>query len=207
MYNNRENLLRWLRALFYIHLASCLLSALTLTSTVFSFSVGSWYTWAQRAFSLGVAVCLILLPGHYPLAGMAKVLGLLCTLLSLYLYPLLNAWGVRLDAASYGEVIHWLSNGSMVLGMIAMVLEYITHAKVTPGDRYKWYILLICSLAVTVISTLLVDFLQPMLDGMSQENLRLFIKLWNGSARFLDLSVSVVYLVLLHRIIHTTEEA
>ena len=64
MNENRATLLRWLKVLFYIHLAGCLLSALNLAATAVPFSLGTWYTWAQRGVNLAVAVALLLLPGN-----------------------------------------------------------------------------------------------------------------------------------------------
>ncbi len=206
MNDNREKLLRWLQVLFYIHLAGVLLSVLALASTAFSFAVGIWSTWAQRAVSLGLAVCLYLLPGRYRYAGMVKALGLLCSLVSLVLFRLLYAYGVQIDAAVYGRVINWLSRGAMVLSIVALCLEYTTHAQVVPADKTKWYILLGCSLAVTMLSYATMYILQPILQTMEMEEYLHFSKAWNVVVRSLGLVLSVANLVLLHRLVRHQEE-
>lgn len=202
MNENRETLLRWLKVLFCIQLAGCLLSALTLLSTAVPFSVGGWYTWARRAVSLGIAVCLYLLPGRYRLAGMVKALSLMCVLISLAVYPVLYACGVQLTGAGYAKIYALLAGASEVLALIAMSLEYITHASTVPGDKSKWYIFLGCSLAVTVLSSVSVALMQPLLPDLTVQ----FIRLWNLGARTLSLAVSVVYLVLLRRVICAQQE-
>lgn len=202
MNENRETQLRWLRGLFYIHLAGCLLSALALASTVFTFAVGSWYTWAQRAVSLGIAVCLYLLPGRYRLAGMAKALSLMCILISLAVYPVLYALGVQLAGVGYAKIYALLAGASEVLALIALSLEYIAHTSTVPGDKPKWYIFLGCSLAVTALSVVSVKLMQPLLPDLTVQ----FIRLWNFGARTLSLAVSVVYLVLLRRVICVQRE-
>lgn len=206
MYENRENLLRWLRTLFYIHLTGCLMSALALASTVFTFAVGGWYTWAQRFVSLGIAVCLYLMPGRYSYAGMAKALALLCTLVSLVLFRLLNAYGIQMQGATYMRVLNWLSHGTTVLALVALFLEYTAHAAAAPRDRTKWYIFLGCSLVVAVLSVVSVKLMQPVFDEMVKEGVYRWIKLWNIGARTLSLAGSIVYLILLHRVICAQQE-
>ena len=206
MYDNREKLLRWLKVLFYIQLASTLLLTLTLASTMFGFTVGSWYTWAQRAVSLGVAVSLYLLPSRYRLAGMAKALSLMCILIALAFYPVLYALGVQLTGTGYAKIYALLAGASEVLALIAMSLEYIMHAVNSREDKTKWHILLGCSLAISLLSSVAVALLQPVLNDMAQAGELWLIKLWNVSARSLSLGVSVIYLVLLHRMIRKQEE-
>ena len=87
----------WLWGLFWLHVAACLLPFFGHLPAF----VGSWYPWAQRAVSLGIVVCLYLLPGRYRLAGMAKALGLLCSLISLVFYRVLYPIGVQLDPEGY----------------------------------------------------------------------------------------------------------
>lgn len=206
MYANRENSIRWLRGLFYIHLAGCLLSALALLSTAIPFAVGSWYTWTQRAMSLGIVVCLYLLPGRYRLAAMAKALGLLCGLISLVFYRVLYGFGVQLDAEGYELAYTLLGRASDILALIAMILEYTAHANTAPDHKQKWYIFLGCSLAVTLISSVVAALLQPVFNEMVNEGSYGWIKLWNIGARTLSLAVSIIYLVLLQRVIHTQQE-
>lgn len=206
MNENKETALRYLRPLFFIELAGCLLAALALIATLVPFSVGIWYNWVQRAVALGAAVCLFLLPGRYRYAGMVKVLGLVCSLVSLVLFRLLYAYGLQLDAVVYGGAINWLSGGATVLGFVALFLEYTTHAQIAPGEKAKWYILLGCSLAVSLISSVAVWLLQPLMDQMVQAGELWLIKLWNILSHSLSLGVSVIYLVLLHRTIRIHRE-
>lgn len=203
MQENRENLLRWLRVLFYIHLAGSLLSALALAATAVPFSLGSWYTWARRAVSPGIVVCLYLLPGRYRLAGMTRALSLLCNLIALAVHPVLYALGVRLAGAGYALVYTLLAGASELLAMMAVIPEYTAHAAAAPGDKTKWYIFLACSLAVTLASSVFAAVLQPILPKLDV----LFIRFWNLGTRALSLAVRIVYLVLLHRVIRKQEEA
>lgn len=200
MSRNKEALFRWLGALFYIHVAGALLSVLALAATILPISVGSWYTWAQRAVNLGVAVCLYLLPGKYRYAGMLKALALLCTLISMGLYPLLNAYGIQMQGATYMETIKCLSRCTVALNLLAFIFEFTTHAKNAGRDKVKWYILLGCSLAVTLVSHAAAYFGQPILDSLDME----VTKVWNVAARTLSLLISAAYLVLLNRLVRTT---
>ena len=193
--------IQWLWGLFYFHLAGTLLSALVLAATALSFSLGSWFTWAERAVSLGIAVCLYLLPGNYRYAGMVKALGLLCGLIGLVFHPVLLALGVHLDPAGYSLAYTLLSVVSQVLALIAMSLEYITHAATVPGEKTRWYGLLACSLAVSVATHVVADLLQPLLNTVPMEMFLKFASVWNPTVRVLGLGVSVAYLWLLRRLI------
>lgn len=188
----------WLWGLFYVHLVGCLLSVFALLDTVMPFSVGGWYTWAQRAVSLGIVVCLYLLSGRYRLAGMARTLGLLCSLLPLGLHTLL-----QMNVQTYAALSTVLSRASLVLTLIALFLEYTAHAAAVPADKRKWYILLACSLAATLVSSVAIALLQPLVSNMAQEDLLRFSGRWNGLSRSLSLGTSVVYLALLRRGIDT----
>lgn len=204
MSRNKEALFRWLKVLFFIYVADTLLSVLALAATILPISVGSWYTWAQRAVNLGVAVCLYLLPGKYRYAGMLKALALLCTLISMGLYPLLNAYGIQMQGATYMETIKWLSRCTVALNLLAFIFEFTTHAKNAGRDKVKWYILLGCSLAVTLVSHAAAYFGQPILDALDMEDYIRITKVWNVAARTLSLLISAAYLVLLNRLVRTT---
>lgn len=206
MRENREALPRWLRVLFYIHVIGTLLSALALAATILPISVGTWYTWAQRAVNLGIAVCLCLLPGKYRYAGTLKALSLLCTLVSLVLFPLLSACGIQMQGTAYVGTMNWLSRCSAALNFLALVLEYMTHAKASVGDKGKWYILLGCSLAVTLVSNTAAYFMQPIWDALETEAFIRISKVWNVVARTLSLLLSTTNLVLLHRLVRATEQ-
>ena len=198
---NNEHLLRWLRGLFYVYVVGVLLSVLALAVTIAPFSVGTWYTWAQQAVNLGVAVCLYLLSGRYRYAGILNALSLLCTLASLVLYPLLIACGIQMQSAAYMGTIKWLSRFAIVLSFVALILEYMAHAKIADGDKQKWYILLGCSLAITLVSNTATYFLQPIMDALEIEELIRISTVWNVVARTLSLFLNIANLVLLHRLI------
>ena len=198
---NNEHLLRWLRGLFYVYVVGVLLSVLALAVTIAPFSVGTWYTWAQQAVNLGVAVCLYLLSGRYRYAGILNALSLLCTLASLVLYPLLIACGIQMQSAAYMGTIKWLSRFAIVLSFMALILEYIAHAKIADGDKQKWYILLGCSLAITLVSNTATCFLQPIMDAVEVEAFIRISTVWNVVARTLSLFLNIANLVLLHRLI------
>lgn len=201
MEENKQLSLKWLSLLFYVHLAGCLLSVLALLATAIPFAVGSWYTWAQRAVSLAIAVCLMLLSGRYRLSGVLKVLALVCGLLP----GLLNSW-LQMPAQALITVSTVMGRTSTVLALVALFLEYIAHAAASPRDRTKWYIFLSCSLAVTVLSSAAVAVMQPLLNSMVQEAFLRFARVWNVLSRTLSLAVGIIYLVLLHRVIRTQQE-
>ncbi len=202
MNENTEKLLRWLQMLFYIHLVGALLSTLALASTAFSFAVGSWYTWAQRGVNLGVTLALLLLPNsYYRYAGMVKTAAVILELLPLGLHALL-----RMDVQTYTFWLGLLGQASIALSLLALSLEYIGHAAGSTGDKTKWFILLICSFTISLLSNVAASLLQPLLNNMAQAGELWLIKLWNISARTLILGVSVIYLVLLRRLVRHQEE-
>lgn len=203
MRENNKHLLRWLRALFYIHVVSTLLSVLALVATILSIYVGAWYTWAQRAVNLGIAVCLYLLPGKYRYAGILKALAMLCTLVSLVLSPMLNTY---IQSIAYTGAIDWLSHCATILNFLALVLEYMTHAQISVGNKGKWYILLGCSLAISLTSNTVAYFWQPILDTYETETIVRFTNVWNVVARTLGLFLSIANLVLLHRLLRAKEQ-
>lgn len=195
MGENKQLSVKWLWGLLLLRAVDCLLP---LFGQLPPF-VGSWYPWAQRAVSLGIIVCLYLLPGRYRLAGMAKAMSLVCNLVALAVYPVLNAFGAQLTGVHYAYIYTALAGVSEVLALIAIGLEYATHAAAAPADRKKWYIFLYCSMAVTLVSSVFVALVQPMLPDLTVS----FIRLWNLGARTLSLVVSGIYMVLLYRIIDT----
>lgn len=202
MNENRATLLRWLKVLFYIHLAGCLLSALNLAATAVPFSLGTWYTWAQRGVNLAVAVALLLLPGNYRYAGMIKASAMIFGILPMGLHALL-----RMDVQTYTYWSGILSRLSILMNMFALALEYIAHAAAAPGEKSRWYILLSCSLAVTILSYATMYILQPILQTIEMEEYLHFAKAWNVVVRSLGLVLSAANLVLLHRMIRYQEEA
>ena len=198
MEERRDVPLKWLWGLFWLHVASCLLPFFENLSV---WAV-TWYPWIQRVVSLAIAVCLFLLSGRYRLAGMAKILSLLCSIISLVFFRLLYAYGVQLDAEEYDVAINVLSRTATVLGLIALFLEYTAHAQAVPGDSRKWQILLCCSLTVTVISHVAAALLQPRLLELGE----VFIRLWNVSVFLLLLTERIIYLLLLYRVIGAQRE-
>ena len=88
----------------------------------------------------------------------------------------------------------------MILNLLAFIFEFTTHAKNAGRDKVKWYILLGCSLAVTLVSHAAAYFGQPILDALDME----VTKVWNVAARTLSLLISAAYLVLLNRLVRTT---
>lgn len=202
MNENRATLLRWLKVLFYIHLAGCLLSALNLAATAVPISLGTWYTWAQRGVNLAVAVALLLLPGNYRYAGMIKASAMIFDILPMGLHALL-----RMDVQTYTYWSGILSRLSILMNMFALALEYIAHAAAAPGEKSRWYILLSCSLAVTILSCVTMYILQPILQTIEMEEYLHFAKAWNVVVRSLGLVLSAANLVLLHRMIRYQEEA
>lgn len=196
MEENRRFPVKWMWALFCIHLAGLALTALAVLSTLLPFSVGSWYTWARRAVNLGSVVCLYLLSGRYRLAAMAKALGLVCGLLT----GLLNSW-LRIPVQTLMPISVVLSNASTVLALVALLLEYTAHAKTVPADRNKWHIFLACRLAVTLLSTVSLALLQPVMSQMVSNGETWLVKLWNILAQSVNLAMGVIYLMLLYRAI------
>lgn len=207
MNDNREKLVRFLRMLFGVQIIGVLLSALALLATVVPFSVGAWYNWVQHAVRLGIAVCLFLLPGRYRYAGMAKALSLLCSLVSLVLFQVLDAYGIQLDGISYGRTLAYLSWGASVLNYAALCLEYTTHARIVPSESNKWYILLGATLGMSLVSTVALHLLQPLVDRMVQDGSLWLMNFWNIVSRSVSLAFSVVYLVLLYQVVRAYEEA
>ena len=195
MYKIEADRQRWLRGLFFVQVAGCLLSVLALLSTIFTFAVGRWYTGMQHIVALGVAGCLLQLPGRYRLAGGLKVLTLLCGVLP----GLLNRW-MPIPMQAMMTVSSMLSVTSTVLMLIAMVLEYTAHGRVSSRDRNKWYILMGVSLAVTVFSALAMMIMHPIINDWAQQGAYAFIQMWNIGARAISLVMNVFYLVLLHRV-------
>lgn len=206
MEDKKQRPIQWLWGLFYCRLAGALLSALVFLATALSFSLGSWHTWAQQAVSVGIAVCLYLLPGNYRYAGMAKAMGLLSGLICLAFRPVLDALGVRLDTADYNLAYMLLNTASQILALIAMTLEYITHASIVPGEKGRWYGLLACSLAVSVSTQVVASLLKPLLNTLPPETFMQFAAVWNPLVRTLGLGVSIAYLLLLRRLIRHQEE-
>ena len=194
MEENKQLPVKWLWGLFWLHVANCLLPLFGHLPPL----VGSWYPWAQRVVSLGIVVCLYLLPGRYRLAGMAKALGLLCSVICLVFYRVLYAFGVQLDAEGYDLAYTLLSRASDILALTAMILEYTAHAAAVPDHKRKWYIFLCCSLAITLATSVFVALVQPMLEELSW----VFLLLWNLGARTLSLAASIAYLLLLYRVIN-----
>ncbi len=201
MEERKQFSVKWLWGLFYAHLAGTLLSALVLASTAFSFAVGGWYTWVQQGVNLAVVVVLLLLPGDYRYAGIIKVAAMIFGVLPMGLHALL-----RMDVQTYTYWSAILSRLSVLMNMFALALEYITHSAAAPGEKSKWYILLGCSLATTVVSYATMFILQPILQTMEMEEYLHFSKAWNVVVRSLGLVLSAVNLVLLRRLIRYREE-
>lgn len=206
MNDNREKLVHFLRMLFGVQIIGVLLSALGFLANVVPFSIGEWYNWVQQAVRLGVAVCLFLLPGRYRYAGMAKALSLLCSLVSLVLFQVLDAYGIQLDGISYGRTLAYLSWGASLLNYVALSFEYTTHARIVPSESNKWYILLCATLGISLVSTVALHLLQPLVDQMVQNGSLWMMNLWNIVSRSVSLAFSVVYLVLLYRVVRAQEE-
>ncbi len=194
MEENKQLPVKWLWGLFWLHVANCLLPLFGHLPPL----VGSWYPWAQRVVSLGIVVCLYLLPGRYRLAGMAKALSLVCNLIALVVYPVLNAFGAQLTGVHYAYIYTALAGASELLALIAIGLEYVTHAATVPTDRKKWYIFLCCSLVITLATSVFVALVQPMLPDLNVQ----FIRFWNLGARTLSLAASIAYLLLLYGVIN-----
>lgn len=192
---------KWLWGLFYVHLAGALLSVLALASASFSLAVGGWYTWVQQGVNLAVVVVLLLLPGDYRYAGIVKAAAMIFGVLPIGLHALL-----RMDVQTYTYWSGILSRLSVLMNMFALALEYITHAAAAPGEKSKWYILLGCSLAVTLLSHATMYILQPILQTMEMEEYLHFSKAWNVVVRALGLVLSAANLVLLRRLIRYQEE-
>ena len=76
--------------------------------------------------------------------------------------------------------------------------------EVSVGDKGKWYILLGCSLAITLVSNTAAYFMQPILDALETEEFIRISKVWNVVARTLSLLLSTANLVLLHRLVRAT---
>ena len=195
MNEHKNRILPYYHGLFYLRLLGGVLLLLAFFATLIPFAAGAWYNVAQSIVRVGVAVCLFLLSGRWRLAGMARILSLLCDVISLAFFRLLYAYGVQLDMAEYGLAMNVLSRTASVLGMIALFLEYTAHAALVPEDRKKWYIFLICSVTVSTLSFASVSLLQPMLGGLSVETMRV----WSIVSHMVSLAVESIYLVLLYR--------
>lgn len=195
-------LLPYYRGLFCFRLLGCLMTLPALIATLIPFAVGDWYNVAQNLVSFGVAVWLFLLSGRWRLAGMAKILSLLCSVICLVFFRLLYAYGLQPDVAEYGMAINVLRYTAMVLSMIGLFLEYTAHAALISEDRKKWYIFLICSMAVSALSLLSLPLLQPIMDGLSIG----FMSGWNFVSRAVLLAADIVYLALLRRAMRCLEK-
>ena len=114
---------------------------------------------------------------------------------------------LRMDVQTYTYWSGILSRLSILMNMFALALEYIAHAAAAPGEKSRWYILLSCSLAVTILSYATMYILQPILQTIEMEEYLHFAKAWNVVVRSLGLVLSVANLVLLHRMIRYQEEA
>lgn len=202
MNDDRKTLLPYYRGLFCFRLLGGLMTLPALIATLIPFAVGDWYNVAQNLVSLGVAVWLFLLSGRWRLAGMAKILSLLCSGISLVFFRLLYAYGLQPDVAAYGMALNVLRYTAMVLSLIGLFLEYTAHAALIPEDRKKWYIFLVCSMAVSALSLLSLPLLQPIVGGLGIG----FMSAWNFASRAVLLAADVVYLVLLQRAIRTLEK-
>lgn len=192
----KNKLVTYLRGLFYIQLAGCLLSALALLSSLLHFSVGEWFSWAQKAVTLGAAICLLFLNGRYQLSGFAKAAAFVCGLLPLFLHNLMH-----MDVQQYVSVNRILGRIALLFSMTAMVLEYSGHAATIPADKRKWNVLLIGSVTFTVLTTVAVDMLQNVMDKVIQNGIPWYITLYNLLAQSLSLAVGILYLFLLNRVI------
>ena len=203
MNDHRKSLLPYYRGLFYLRLLGGLLMLLAFFATLIPFAVGAWYNVVKDIVSIGVAVLLILMSGRWRLAGSVKVAAAVLTLWPLLLHRwLLPAMG---GAANLAVIQLWtviLTRIALLLNMAAVFLEYTAHAALAPEDRKKWYIFLICSLTVSVLSFVSVSVLQPMLSGLSAG----FIRAWNIASRTVLLAADVMYLVLLQRAIRALEK-
>ena len=206
MYKIEADRQRWLRGLFFVQVAACLLSVLALLSTIFTWAVGDWYSWADWALMLGAVICLMLLPGQYRLAGMVKALGLLCTLVGLVLYRLLYAYGLQLSSGSYVMAVSWLNRGATVLTLAALILEYLTHGRIDPEGRGKWNLLLCVNLGFSLVSTVAGLFVRRLMENLPQEALLMVSKGWNIGVRSLGMGINMIYLVLLYRLIQNIQK-
>lgn len=194
MKQNDRNQLQWLQGLLYIHLVGCVLTALTIVSGLTQISFGGWIATLQRAVSIGAALCLLLLPGRYRISGAAKALVLVCNLLPVGLHAAL-----RLDVDTYLTVSMVLGRISGILALVALYLEYTAHAAKAPDLSRPWYILLVCGLAVSLLSTAALQLFQESISNLVQNGETWVITLYNTVAHTLNLIINIMYLVLLYR--------
>lgn len=201
MNENRGNSLRYLHSLFYIQLAGGVLTALIFFATLIPFAVGAWFNVAQTVVNLGVAVCLILLPGRYRLSGIARAVVAALGWWPFVLHKLLPFLDGPVNLPVINAWTFTLGRVSLLLGLAATALEYTAHASAAPKERNKWYVLLACSLTVSLLSTVALSLLQPMLNELSVG----FIRIWNIMSRSVSLAAEIIYLVLLQRTIRGAE--
>ena len=93
-----------------------------------------------------------------------------------------------------------------MLNYAALCLEYTTHARIVPSESNKWYILLGATLGISLVSTVALHLLQPLVDRMVQDGRLWLMNFWNIVSRSVSLAFSVVYLVLLYQVVRAQEE-
>ena len=203
MENTRSNLVKWLQILLYIHIAAILLTALSKLSLILNISLGgNWISWLQRGVNLATMVCLFLLPAIYRKAAMFKAGWLLCNWLSPVVPKLVPLLGMELSM-TISSVLAWII---FALSFIALFLEYHTHSTISAQkDAGKWKILFVCSLALSLVATIVAAALQNTFIDMVQNGITWGIMVYNLITSVCILIIEIAYLILLARTIQNVK--
>lgn len=211
MHEQKQTTRKWLRILLIIQLAVLILTLLNRIPLVFPIYLGgNWIPWAIRGLHLMTVVCLFSLPTLYRKAAVLKAIWLVGSLLNTLVFspvlthsPVYSALGM--------ERFQLISNVASVLisilYWIALFLEYRAHGALGSEKNTKhWYILYICSVALTLILNIMVILLQVLFETMVQNGMIWGITLYNAVSYLPNLAIQIVYLVLLRRTIQITEK-
>ena len=205
MKETKDRSLLYLNCIFYVRIISLLLSLILFNVTIKNSVLSASMSYFKQLPNVLVALCLIKLSGRYRASGICNlVLVLLSIWTSLFHDFLLPYFYTVLSRRVVLFLLYFPSNITTFVALAALFLEYAAHAAFFPADKKKWYILLICSAAISIASYLIAHLIPlATLQSLSP----IFISKWNIGARALITAFDLSYCILLWRGIRMIEKS
>lgn len=185
---SRENIGKWLRVLFYVHLAAAVLSVVA--------DLSDWdFLWIRRGLTALSILALLRLAGadpRYRKAGIYRAVTLGCTLITSLLFSSLLL----------------LTAGSL-FSLMATYQEYTAHGElIGEADAplaYKWNSLFVWSIGVGIVSSL-ASVVIALLASMAGYSIPVLTNVVIGIITAAELALEAVYLWYLHRTLRMFQE-
>lgn len=185
---------KWLRNLFYIHIASTALSLISMLPIP-----DGWTVWVSRAISVAAIVCLFQLT---PAQQRYK---------KAFLYRTVTFVLVLIHDTRFGSLplLSFLLLASSVCSIIAQYQEYHGHGDLIreqdPKLADKWHSLFMWQVVFSVLITFAASFLAVLVSMLMGSGTDVASTIVMVITQCLSLALEVVYLVYLNRTIHLVQ--